>query len=323
VSFAMMARVAAISHLLPSPKEGWVLMHLADQYFDDTQRCSPTIDYLALKTKFSRMSVVRAVERLEADQWIGVDRRYGSKLSFTLKLDAQLRLRPKPVARTRRKTGFAVRRGGRKSGGQPEANPYQGDMGLPLAAEGEPITGCDRLTDQPGDFSTGGPITGCDRNRSQAVIGSGATRTSVPIDLSVQPQPRPTAPAQPGLPMPLGVRTDERAKVEAAYWKSVAERRVCGLAIGLLAHPERGIPLIQEPVTTIETLTAATKALAAQRGVRGYGDVVHPMCASVWWKRTVYGQAVLANLAPRPRDLRADPARYTTRGTARRPQPRL
>lgn len=83
-------------------------------------------------------------------------------------------------------------------------------------------------------------------------------------------------------------------------------RRVAGLAIGLLVNPGRGVELIQEPITSESTLIAATKALCGREGVRGYHEVVVPMCASVWWKRSDYGEAVIDGRARRPRDLQRE-----------------
>ena len=105
-------------------------------------------------------------------------------------------------------------------------------------------------------------------------------------------------------PRPLS----ETAKLAETHRLQKLRRQVAGQAIAILRDPAIGERLIKEPVTSEVTLIAATKELCGRKGLTGYHDVVGATCLGVWFRHTPYGKAVIAGLAPRPRDLARDGA---------------
>lgn len=249
-------------------KEAFVLVVLADQYFDNTRECSPSVDLLMARTHLSRSSVLRAIEMLEEDQLVEVDRRYGAKHYFTLKLGDQLELKPGPKPMS-------------------QGHGFKREVGFRAARSRRPT------------HVTQAWVTHVPVNK---------THVTQKRDLSTYRDLLPTASgagdeaatASPRLPMPLEIRRPDPAA--EAHRLGKLRRRVAGLAIGLLLDPQRGVALIQEPIVSEALLVAATKVLCGRKRVAGYAEVVVPMCASVWWRKSLYGQLVVNGKAPRPRD---------------------
>lgn len=94
-----------------------------------------------------------------------------------------------------------------------------------------------------------------------------------------------------------------------AFQTEKLKKRVRGIARAVLFNPEIGAAAINgEPITTQDALVAAVKELCARKArsqpyLRGYGSVVHGICASEWFKQSPYGREVIAGRALRPRDL--------------------
>lgn len=265
-----------------------MLQALADEYREDTKTCCPTIGDLVVLTRLSRSSVNRAIETLEDDQLIAIDRRNGSCNYYTLHLDGQLTLRPGPRAVgakvEKRNTGFRLRprlKSCVRVTQLSDEKLCQGDTAFAVEAEG---------------------------NRSQPEIGSCVTVTQVPVDPLCTPgsQEERTATAAPRLPFPLALKPP-RPKAQIAmlakdHRDAKLRRRVAGYAVGLLKHPEHGLALIGERIASEAVLYAAVKALCRRKGLTDYGDAARAMSASVWWRNTLTGKAVIAGKAPRPRD---------------------
>lgn len=296
MSFDKLRRAKAAAFRCRDAKSVNVLKALADEYREDTGECCPTIEELVASTGLSRSSVVRAIEHLEEDDLISIDRRFGARHYYTLHLDGQLQLKAAPqlVGRPREKrpTGFRVRPRTAKthvrvtsvSERKSAPNRSQGEIG----------------SDVEIDTNRSQPEIG---NPCQGDMGSGAT-PSVHQDL---PGRTATATASPRLPFPIAVKpprpSEQLAKLAAEHRLKELRRRVAGHAVGLILKPERGVDLIQEPITSIETLVAATKEVCGKRGIQGYHLVLDDMCRSVWFRHSLYGKAVIAGKAPRPRAL--------------------
>jgi hypothetical protein len=332
VSVDKTRRAWEISHLLRSYKEVLVMQFLADEYREPTKECSPTLELIVLKTKLSRSSVERAIAILEEDQFLEVHHHNGGRLVFTLKLDRQLELKPGPKAvaprRKKRNTGFRLkpfRRG--ESEGPDDAsesiadapNRSQAEIGDAGPNRSQAEIGGDPNRDLTDLSLRSPPISGCDHHRSQAGIGNAPTPFSVPgtppgTTATAAPRPPETAPAEPGLLFPIAMKPprppSEQAKLAEAHRIAKLQRRVAGHAVGIMLDPHRlGLALIQEPVISEALLIAATKERCGRKGIHGYEEVLVNMCASVWWRHTIYGKAVIAKKAPRPRDLPTNPRR--------------
>lgn len=287
------ARSRAIVARCRDAKAVAVLQALADEYREDTKECRPTIGDLVVLTQLSRSSVNRAIETLEEDQLIAIDRRYGAKHYYTLHLDGQLTLRPGPRAVgakvEKRNTGFRLR---------PRRKTHVTVTQVSAPNPCHPDMGSERESDD---------------NRSQAEIGSCVTVTWVGDDPLCTPgsQEIRTATAAPRLPFPIALKPprpkEQIAKLAKDHRDAKLRRRVAGYAVGLLLHPEHGLALIDEPVASEAALYAAVKEICRRKGLTDYGDAARAMSASVWWRNTLTGKAVIAGKAPRPRDRERKP----------------
>lgn len=298
------ARSKAIVNRCRDAKAAAVLQALADAYREDRKECCPAVSDLVGTTKLSRSSVNRAIELLEEDQLISIDRRFGARHYYTLHLDGQLVLRPGPRAvaepRAKRETGFRVRprrktcvRVTQVSERKSDANLCQGDTGFSAESDtnrSQPEIGSCVTVTQVRDLPLCTP-------GSQVSTATGADRA----DGESQ-----TATAAPRLPFPIALKpprpAEQLAKLVEEHRLQKLRKRVAGYAVGLMLRPDGGRALIHEPIDSEAALLAATKELCRRKGVDRYGDVVVAMCCSVWWRHTLYGKAVIAGQAPRPRD---------------------
>lgn len=110
-----------------------------------------------------------------------------------------------------------------------------------------------------------------------------------------------------------------------AFQEEKLKKRVRGLARAVLLNPATGSAVLNgEPIATQGALVEAVKTLCGQKArsqpyLRGYGAVVHGICASEWFKHSGYGRAVVAGQAPRPRDLARGGASAQHRANLRKP----
>ena len=321
MSWEHLHRVRKVAPLCRSPKEVLVLYVLADEYLEDEDRW-PTLDEIVNQSGLARSSVVSAIDMLEEDLLLKVDRRVGANNRYTFTFEAQLRLRPTlvPEARRKRAIGFAVTR--RKPMAGADEKQYAPDTALDVAGNEKQYASHTAFEETP-DQKQYGSHTALDTSsdekqyapdtakqyvsRTASDSSPYVLRSSFPTATEGGTE---TATAAPRLPTPWGRRiTDEEKRAKEAKQRRLDKlrRRVAGHAVGLLLKPDRGVALIGEPVTTYDTLVAATKEACGKKRIEGYHEVLDAMCFSVWWRKTPYGKAVIAGNAPRPRDLGKGP----------------
>lgn len=108
----------------------------------------------------------------------------------------------------------------------------------------------------------------------------------------------PLGPVSATPPIVAQVRTERTARRAALY------NRVASKARQILGNPILAIQLINEPITGVEQLNAATRVLCGNVGVVGYGEVVNEATRSEWWKYETR-RAVGTLVGQRGRDLAA------------------